>query len=249
MRLSLCFASQKREMPIAYHKVFISLLKSSFEIAGGEVYKKLYSEPRVKPYTFAVFFKNPVFEREKILFDGELHFHFSTCFTDIGVKFYNGIVKRTLRVKEVPVFVYKNGEVSLYLKGVKMRREKKIKGKNVIFKTLSPIIIRHHDREGRRDEYYTFEAHPEMCETQINVNMRPVFEEFLGKVYPLKIEPIEMKEVPIKVVDKKGEIKIIKGNVGTLRVSADCDEVLQFVYQVGLGAKRSYGFGMLEVEE
>ena len=251
MRLSIILKSLTEYMPVDYRRVFVSILKNAFSSVGEDVYNELYGRPRVKPFTFSVYFNKVRFPENssEIVLEGkrEIHLFFSTFKYKTGIQFYNGLLKAGKAYTGLPIFDYQSGKARLQLMGVKLRRERIIKGNSVVFRILSPVVVRKHQKNNI-DKYITIDDGIDVLESQLNVNMEPVFKEFLGEKMYLKIEPYGdgLKTVPVKITDGKGNTGIIKGNIGMLKISAP-EEALRFIYQSGIGARRSYGFGMLEV--
>lgn len=241
-------------LPITYRKCFISLLKAAFQKASPEIFETFYSANRIKPFTFSVYIPGGKVGEDKILLSktNETILNFSTCCSRVGAELCNGI----LRMPE-GVYQYKSkleGEIVLRLENIEVKKEPVIKSRKVRFKTLSPLIVREHiqSTEGQQDIYYPLDANNlEKFNRQLNINMKPVFEEYFGENHPVKVtlkNGDKIRHVPIKVRRKNGEIGFLKGNIGTFTLQGS-PEALNFIYQVGLGAKRSYGFGMLELVE
>ncbi len=244
MRFSIIFEINKSIIALNYQKLIISILKKCFQLSNKSVYEIFYNSPKIKPFTFSVYFPESKFEKNKIKLGNknEIILNFSTYNTEIGLLFYNGLLEYVKKG-----FYYKDKEFQLRLKSVILKREYRIKTDRIKFKTLSPIIVRHHIREKNKDEYLTLQnSDLEKFENQLNVNMSYVFKEFLGKEYKLKFKPEAIKSVPIKVSDEKFTKGYIPANIGTFYLEADI-EALDFVYKAGLGARRSFGFGMIEV--
>lgn len=250
MRLAIILKSLTEYMPVDYRRVFVSILKNAFSSVGEDVYNELYGRPKVKPFTFSVYLPGAKFEENRIWIgkDRLITLNFSTCFTNIGAMFYNGMIKN----KENG-FKYKGSDDGVYfqLVSVILRTERKIESDKVWFKTLSPLVVRKHiGGEKQKDEYLVLNRdNLKMFEKQLNINMEPVFSEFMNKVYPLKISIVNdkaIKTIPVKIANDEGKIGYIKANLGKFILSGNPD-ALNFVYKVGLGARRSYGFGMLEV--
>ena len=250
MRIKFGFVSYYETIPIIYRKGVLSILKKAFEGVSLEIYETFYSKNVVKPFTFSVYIPEAKFIEDRIELgkSKEIFLNFSTCYTDIGLMFYNGMVKnRNFRFQ----YLKDENGLNLILKNVILKREFRIKSDKVLFKTLSPLLVRKHTKgHKQKDEYLLLnKENLEEFENQMNVNMEPVFKAFMGKVYPLKIyieKEGDIKNVPIKISDTKGNYGYAEGNIGKFLIEGHPD-ALDFIYKVGLGARRSYGFGMLEV--
>ncbi len=245
MRFSIIFGVNVKFIPVNYQRLILSLLKKSFQLADKNLYNCLYLERknRIKPFTFSVYFPDAKFENEKIILNkNEFILNFSTFDIPTGLNFYNGLLKY---VKQG--FFYKTEEFKLNLKAILLKREYQIKENKIRFKTLSPVVVRKHDREKNRDEYLTLEnSTKEEFEKVLNSNMANVFKEFLGREYRLNIEPVELKKVAVKISEEGEKRGYIPANIGQFYLEGE-KVALDFVYKAGLGARRSFGFGMLEV--
>ena len=92
MRFKLYFELENEHFPIQYRKNILSFIKLSLTEYSEEYYKKLYNEKDniIKPYTFAVFFRNPNFQESDILIqDKTFQINLSVADYEIGVALYN----------------------------------------------------------------------------------------------------------------------------------------------------------------
>lgn len=247
MRFSIKFIllNEKKELPIHIRNMFMSILKKAFENGDVDIYKKYYettSEYKnnvLKPFTFSIYIPNIRYEKEKIFFAGnEIILNFSTYEIDKGLYFYNGI----LRQKD-KIFNYKN-KYELKVENIKIVNEKIITENEVVFKTLSPLLVRNHNKEKNKDDY--------LCTTDkgfeeiIKENINKKSENFLYKKAEIDIKEINMKKLIMKhQVDKNREI-FINGNSGYIKIKSDI-ETLDMIYKSGIGARNGEGFGMLEI--
>jgi len=238
MRLKMVFKLKKEELDIEYRRAFLSLLKHCFQLASLEVYEKFYGNGTpMKPFTFGVYLPQPKFNGDTIqLSSNEITLNFSTYYTELGMCFYNSMVKRTRLYKEYPL---QNGN-SLRLHRVTLQKEKMIHSNEVLFKTLTPFLIRRHNSDKNKDSYLTNNDEDFIQETNKIVGV--MLKELMGKQEPVNF-------IPIKIANKiliKHFGFIVDGNIGTFKLTAN-PEVLDFIYRVGIGSRRSEGFGLLEV--
>ena len=237
MRLKMVFQLQKPEMDIEYRRAFLSLLKSSFMQASPEIYEKFYGPGvTMKPFTFGVFLVNPEFEDQRVrLKSADITLNFSTYYSDLGIHFYNSLIKNRSRFQAYPLA---DGN-EMRLKRVSLQRERLIWGDEAVFKTLSPFLVRLHHKEDNLDEYLT--ALHNLFIPKLEENIRVLVSELLGRQERLEFTPVTLKVVPVKHYGQ-----IVEGNVGVIKLKGN-PEVLDFIYKVGLGSRRSEGFGLLEL--
>ncbi len=135
---------------------------------------------------------------------------------------------------------------TLELKDVFARRGKNITSSQIKCKTLSPFLIRVHNRQMNKDEYKLLsEDNLQECNRHLNIIMGKIFRDVLGREYEIKVVPEKIKKLPVKV--QEGEnIGVIVSNQGTFYLEGE-EKVLQMLYQTGIGSRRSYGFGLFEV--
>ncbi|HXG31089.1 MAG TPA: CRISPR-associated endoribonuclease Cas6 [Thermodesulfobacteriota bacterium] len=221
-------------LPIDYRRGFISIIKGAIE--GSWLYSTLFKRRAVKPYTFSVSFGDRVkIEGEKILFENPIELKFSTNSPEIFVMVYNHLIGK----REFPIY-----NLSFRVEHTEVVRPRRIETDKAIFRTLSPVLIRSHRNErhylcpkcvnfegdGDFEEAFKFNM-DELCRNLIDLNES-------GEVI---FDPIKLKKLVVKHMGLK-----IPGFIGTFSMKAS-PEVLNLINQVGLGSRRSQGFGMVEV--
>ena len=236
MRFRLNFKLENECLPVQYRKNVLSFIKLSLSKYNEEYHKKLYNEKDTikKPYTFAVFFNNPVFRNEEIIVeDKKFNINFSVSDYEIAVALYNAFNHQ----KKVKFSINNN---SWTLENITMLNEKKVEAEKLRIKFLSPLVVR--SRENEKDYYYSYES-PEFEEIlKINIKEQlKITDISQEKVENFNIKAINAKKVIIKFYEKKMECSI-----GTFEISGD-KELLKTIYQMGLGSRRSSGFGMFEI--
>lgn len=224
------------QLPVDYRRGFISMIKGAVESHSPTLFSLLFEKRTVKPYTFSVSFGNKVkIEGENINFEPPIEFKFGTHQLDILTMVYNHLVGK----KEFSIY-----NLLFTVENINISRPRKIEKNHVVLRTLSPILIRSHANE----RYY-------LCPQCINFNGDSDFEEAfkfnldeivkhlsdLDEVESFEFKPIELRRLVIKHMGLK-----IPGFVGTFSMKAH-PEVLNLINQVGLGSRRSQGFGMVEV--
>lgn len=238
MRLKMAFHLKKPELDSEYRRAFLSLLKNSFQQASPEVYEKFYgSGVPMKPFTFGVYLPNPEFKGHTIhLKSTEITLNFSTCLSDLGIYFYNSLIRGKRRFVPYPL----SGDNEMTLGRISLQKEKQIKSSEAVFKTLSPFLARLHHKEDNADEYLT--KANELFVPQMEENIRVMVEVLLGRKERVEFMPVLLSDaIPIKHFGL-----LVDGTTGIFKLTGH-PEVLDFIYKVGIGSRRSEGFGMLEL--
>ncbi len=239
MRFKAKFSFSDNFIPFNYRRHFLSLIKEAFSISNPEFYKKYYENKKknaIKPFTFSVSFipsKNQP-EKGKIFLDSKIvNFYFSSYSYEDLIILYNGFNR------------FKRNELHFFNNKIKLINISYIKQKNITenkitFKTLSPIIVR--ELKDKKGKGFLTASHPDFTKN-LFYNVRTLCRNFLKK---------EIKEEDFKIVSFQFTSKKITlygdeiGNKGTITIIAPTN-ILKLIYDAGLGAKRSQGFGMLEV--
>jgi CRISPR-associated endoribonuclease Cas6 len=236
MRMKMVFKLERPELDIQYRRAFLSLLKKSFKQASEAVYQKLYENgTAMKPFTFGVFLPQPEFrENMVVLRSREITLNFSTSETELGIYFYNSLVRNRF----IP-FPLANGN-SLSLQRVHLQREHPIRSSGMVFKTLTPFLVRVHQKGPGDDRYLTKED--EDFVSQLQWGIQRMTEVLMGQKETVTVEPVKFgKEILIMHYGQ-----YVTGNKGIIKLTGK-PGVLDFIYKVGLGSRRSEGFGLLEV--
>jgi len=253
MRISIKLKLHQNEIPIYYRTALVSYLKKLME---DTPYFDLYYNRRFpKPFTFAVYLPLRKVEGDKIFLNptpiGETFITWNLSFADpkLGLT----IVSRMLKVRE---YNWRD-QMKFEVLSIDPREEKFPEGKTkVIFKTLSPVLVRKRDKDGKRRTIEIDKLcpqHNEECkefEEEFNRVQERIFKT-LGYPYRwIKIKPIEPKGEAIRTIWSNTDGKIVKilAYSGLFELEGP-SEVLKLLYQKGLGEKTAEGFGMVEVHQ
>src|SRR4030042_5193633 len=188
MRFSMIFKINNPELPIDYRSGFISLLKASFEMARKDTYLKLYEANTLKPFTFSVYFGNKSKVKNNMVFLNTERFilNFSTASFELGTYFYNGLLKIRKDLRQFPLF-----EARITLENVEMRREIQIKEDTVVFKTLSPFLVRDY-----MDKNKYLKPTDEGFAAQLNHIVSECSEKFIGKISEIEFKDVKTTAKP-----------------------------------------------------
>ncbi|MHB8338534.1 MAG: CRISPR-associated endoribonuclease Cas6 [Ignavibacteriaceae bacterium] len=228
MRLTIDYEMSGDKLPRDYLRGFISLIKASFERANKNLFLTYYVKPRLKPFTFGVYFPELQGNDGIMLKVGtKVRLNFSSNNPELITYIYNSFHN----IKEYQLF-----ENKLMLQNVVLHPLKKIHGNEKVFKTISPFLVNY---KGESNKYLWPDENG--FEEGLIFSIKECAKEFLNKaVDEVSFEPIELKKLSIYHYQKTPT------NKGLFKLKAD-EDVLQMVYDIGIGIHRSQGFGMLEV--
>jgi len=241
VRFCLEFELEHNEIPLDYRSCLLSFFKSAFLNYSKDIYEELYHKdnPIIKPFTFSVYLGKADFGYKTIsLNQKKIKLNFSTSNPEYGINFYNAMLKMRL-------VLYPFGSNNIRMQNFKLVKEKIITQNQVLVKTMSPVIVRKHDREKNFDTYYGFnsEGYLEVLKENIFNSAKNFFDfDVKADIEQLEIIPIEMSETMVLYHGHK-----IKGNLGKFAIFGKT-YLLDYLLKSGIGARRSQGFGMVDVE-
>ena len=132
----------------------------------------------------------------------------------------------------------------MILKNIKNEKEEKIINLKAIFKTTigGGLCVRDHDRESNKDVYYVYSDKEFREKLQVILNNELIKAGFTKEeVNEIKVNPIQCKKVVVKHYRR-----YIDTTTGMFEIQAD-NKILQHFYNVGIGSRKSAGFGMLDL--
>lgn len=237
MQTDLTFKLDIAALPIDYRKYIISFFKEALTKYDNYLYHKWYSNTSIKPFCFTVYLNNPVFEKDNIVLNNNnFTIHIKSDISKDMIKFYNALL---LRQKEKIPFKLKNN--SMILKKVKTNIIPEYHKNIALIKFDSPLVVRLHDKETNKDNYYHVDD-KEFNEV-LKLNIKNVLEK-LNYTYQLDGFKLEKAET------KKTIVKIYNGNVmaslGTFKLYGE-PELINILNKIGLGSMRSSGFGYFRI--
>ncbi|MDD5343484.1 MAG: CRISPR-associated endoribonuclease Cas6 [Smithella sp.] len=241
-------------IPSDYRRNILSLIKEAINPnqSGTDVYNQYYSQDRIlKPFTFSVSFRTDETKNKKgimHLTDPQLSLYFSASDPVFLIYVYNGLVQLKKDYPLFPGLKAKTGHFNL-------EQQKIIRDPEVIFRTFSPILVRD-TGEGRKTQNYLTVESPVFMD-RLYHSVRYMCGKLLDGDYKLAqndfaAEFINSKTVRInhyykdKDTLRDSKKELIEATAGIIKIKAPAN-VLQLIYDAGIGAKRSQGFGMLEI--
>lgn len=232
------------KLPLNYNYMILSLIKSNLLKENPLLFEKLYKDSqdyefRTKPFTYSVKFENFKIKDEEVELEKHAWLTISTCDFVIGSIIYNSFLKEK-------AYEYQN-KYKLEIGKVNVLKEKNVNSNEVVFKTLSPIILKNRTGEFLKIEDTNYEK-------ELNYITDKVIESYRGTglKQEIKFEPVLMKKRVIKekiadFTEKTGkEIYYITGYEGIFKLTGDKED-LSLIYKMGIGVRRSSGGGCLEI--
>lgn len=242
MRMSIEYKTEK--FPVAYQMEVVSLIKEAIKKVDVDYYKELYSygdnksNKKTKNFSFSVFMKG--FERQEDIFiiKDRVIINITSPDYTFMVNLYNGL----LQLKE---FKYK--EFILNKVRVNLVKEKNITKQIVRFSTLSPIFIQDVNKNPLKPEDKNYEKELNYIVSEVLKNYRGY-----GLSEELKFQGVSMKKRVVKEEirnfknNTNKKFNYVNGYVGSFILRGNTND-LNDIYKLGIGFKRSQGFGMVEV--
>jgi len=260
----LCIRYRADTLPILYRHRFIALIKEALSISDLDYKNSIYPDEgsekskKAKPFCFAVsisgkreakkerFSLSENIEINETVFhldkNSRVLFYISSPDYYFIMNLYNGLLK-------IDSFNIE-GKSIIKLDKILMAKENRIKRQEVIFNTLSPILIE--NKSGKpllptKDELEIFNREMNAIQTRIIKDLRGD-----GLKDDLKFEPIQIKKQIVKHTLRGFREKTNKPFMtltcteGVFKLKGHPED-LNFIYQTGLGLRTGQGFGMLEV--
>ncbi|BCJ95335.1 CRISPR-associated endoribonuclease Cas6 [Anaerocolumna cellulosilytica] len=242
MRLHFTFELEQEVLEIDYRRKILAYIKFCTEKYNKEFYHELYGNGNNtnKDFTFSVYFVPPTqFYKEYISIKSKrMILNFSTPDSFLGIQLYNALCGQKF------IWYKLSGGNAIRLINITSEKEKIITQNQAVFNTLSPLVIRDHSKETGKDCFYTFED-----EEAASILKRNLISELNGKmdrdisfdIKQLQINFVKMKKVIVSSYEYK-----IATSLGIITMKGE-PYLLQYLYQRGIGGKRSLGFGNLEL--
>ncbi len=242
MRFSLVFSLKHEVLPLNINRVVVSFIKSALsEVNDGKLFAEYFENNKKKPYTFAVSLCKPVFQKDCITV-GRLVCKVSFSFYDgeqNGYSFINALLAK--RYKAYPLA----NQNEMMLKTVELEQEQIVKGEQMLVRTAvgGGICVRDH-YDGNKDYYYSIAD--EDYEEQLQRCLR-------DELSSWGVEDSQVARVFIKCTEGKTVVAKHFGLTVPLTVGLFSLEgpnyLLQKIVDLGIGSRRSQGFGLINLIE
>lgn len=241
MIFKLMMELKDKNFPIDYRRVILSYIKKALSnVENGTYLSRFYKDTIQKNFCFTVEFNNPIFKKDKILLeDRNIIIKFSTSDKQTGFFLQNIFMSQINAVFKIQT------DNSMTLK--KIVQESKIitiKSNKVLFKTTkgNGLCLREHDKNTNKDVYVTYqdENFEEKFKQVVGLQAQKAgFSNFISQ--NIKIKAVKCKKVLVKHYGV-----YIDTTVGFFEIEGD-SKLLQYLYDGGVGSRKSSGFGMLDV--
>lgn len=230
--------------PLNYRIMITSMIKKAIETSDEQYFEELYlfegkKNKKIKPFSFGVYFRDYIIKSDIVQVNGDISIIISTPDYNLGIALYNGL----LRMKEYTF----NNNYTFIKRKVLLQKESVINNSKVNFKTLSPIHIKGKDNK-------PIDVSSDGYEEELNYISNILLNSYRG--YGLKekltFTPINMKKMVIKekikdfMINCNKEYIYISAYSGIFALEGDVED-LQLLMQLGLGFRRSEGFGLIDL--
>ncbi|MHC5375544.1 CRISPR-associated endoribonuclease Cas6 [Enterococcus sp. LJL120] len=227
-------------LPMRYQSTFLSVLKRGLEAMSPEYYQQLYVEKnQEKLFSQALIFHGAVFSKEEIhLKTKNITWLWSSPLADLSMAFYNAFAY--LKQQKA---IQLTKEIQIRVKSIAMTYQDTIKENSVDFKLASPLIVRDHNRETKKDWFLSFED--ENFETVLKANLKRKLIPHLGEsvqydIDNLKFEPLNMKKSVTKIYEK-----FCQSSLGSIRVTGE-PYLLNFIRDASFSSRSGLFNGYLD---
>lgn len=239
MRICVQFALEKPELPKDFRPVFVSFIKNCLS-RYGQAYFDAYYKDRdaiMKTFTFGVRLNRPQFRGDTVFLGGNrAAFTLSTPDAKDGTILYNAMVES--KFTEFPLA----NQNSMKIAAIRIEPTEEIRRPEIVVKMSSPLALREHCRETNADRYIDVacDAFAEKAREIVAAQL-DIFQLDASLADAFSIEPVLPKKTV--VVAFRSPIDV---SLGVYKLTGP-PALLNFLYQAGIGSRRSQGFGMFEV--
>jgi len=231
----------------------VSFIKEAFKRSdeyGSLFLNKWYQGNLQKPFTFSLYFPIQKRNRKAYLVGDYIRLFFSTNDFEFIYRFYNGAIK--LKGK------YKIFGDYLKIKSMYLLPEREFPNGLGVFKTISPLLLR--DRKDTDMYLYPVDGPVKYENIQGKAkywkgveleDFKRTLEERLSNMVneDVRIPEILIKGViPVPICSTRHNFKVTYPGIKCYLKIKGSPFALKVFYDIGIGARRSEGFGMLEVE-
>lgn len=229
MRLGIEIELSDVRIPKDYRRGFTSLIKAAMSTEAEAYVERLYSGRADKPFTFSVYFPDlKGSQNGKLNVGNKAIMNFSTSDHELLIYLYNGFRK----LKE-----HQWKEYKLTLQNTRAFFNKEIKSDKVVFKTLSPFLVNQ-----KKDNLMYLSVEDDGFDEAFRHSVKGICRTFLG---------IQEPNFDYKILKHKKMVvshynQYMTCNKGIIEMKAK-PEVLDLLYKMGIGVRRSQGFGMLDL--
>lgn len=241
MRFYLTLKLEKEEFSLDYRRVILSYIKNAISSCNdGRYYDNYFKDTIQKDYCFSVILPKPKYMSDKIILDSkEIRVLFSTDDSrKTGFILFSAFISQKNKMFKIP------NNNSMTLKNISNQKNQEITNSKVIFKTSqgSGLCVRDHNKETNIDKHYVFNDKLFQDKLKIVIKNQAINAGFSkDDVDSIKFNPIQCKKIVVKHYKS-----YIDSTVGMFEMQGN-SKLLQYFYNVGLGSRKSAGFGMIDL--
>lgn len=218
-----------------YRGTFVSYFKNAIsEYMDSCFYDELYdSGSKRKDLCWSVRLNNPHFDGDVVHLQGvDVDMTIKTENKQIALIYFSSL----LNMKDKPFNIGHNNQMTL--KSIRLVRDPDIIGDFGVFKILSPICIRLHNRESNKDHYISYGD--ESFEIELRNKIKEDMEFFDEEIDSLDFNLSNLKKIIVPIYGIT-----IPVTIGTFFVQGD-NKVLNHIKNNGIGSRRNSGMGLIE---
>ena len=241
MRIECIFRGER--IPVSYQYLFASVIKGAIKNSSEEKFQEVYfygekKTKQSKNFVFSVFMKEFKIVEDDFEVKGDIKLIISSPDSELMLYIYNGLLaKREIK--------YKGYELTL--QRVNLLKEKLPTKGEAVFKTLSPIAVK-----GKNGGFLDLED--EEYNDALNYISDEMVRSFRGYGLKAALEfvPVAMNKQVVKLKHEEfkelneDQILYVNAYRGTFRLKGDPEDLV-LITQMGLGFRRSIGFGALQL--
>ena len=238
MRCTLTFELPEAVFPADSARLMIGFLKKTIESYDETLYEKLFGngQTQMKSYAYSLYLPVERFENGQFILNQPF---FRMTFTSCSLEEFGMFFAAFANQKEVPY--HSKGEYQFTLKELTILKNEKVLSEQVVAKFMSPLSVLKHDVETGRKTFYTVEDEG--------------FAEALKDTLQYQIKTLaphlsldEFEIIPLQVRTVKVSLYNVKTNAtrGSFYLSGS-KELLQFLYDAGIGNNRGAGCGLFNI--
>ncbi len=236
MRFLLEMKLKKPHLPKDYHPLIVSVFKGCIaEHSDQKIYQSLYEPGANKSLSWAVKLSKPIFNKDAIQLNStSVSVTLNINDQKTALVYFSSLVASV--GKQIPVA----SDNYLLIKSIKILPEKLIHSNFVQFSLFSPLCLREHDKALNKDYYYTVEdkKFAEKFKEALATSVTEKNKQYLDQV---EFDISGLKKIIVSLYRQK-----IAVSIGSFMVKAP-SEVLNDIYQNGLGVRQPSGFGLLGI--
>ncbi|GAB6072073.1 CRISPR-associated endoribonuclease Cas6 [Venenivibrio stagnispumantis] len=242
MRLKISFSADKEYiyLPIHHNEYIQGMLYGNLPEPLAKYLHDIgffYNNRAFKLFTFSKIYSEqyfPLLKDKKIKYKSPISIYISSAIEEIPHRWGENFIRKDR------IFLGKN---NLYLQEIEIQKQPEFKEEFYI-KTLSPITVYRTIENDKKYYKYYSPSEKDFAEL-IKINLTKKYNLITGEnieEFPIDIKPAkDIKKVLFKYKDFP-----IEAYEGIFKIKTNPD-MFKVVYDAGLGAKNSQGFGMIEV--